>query len=234
MVHAARPAGVRPNKQQIAAVSRAPGNLDLFVIGFDNQVWSTFWNEPVAGTVTGSRCPASTCSTTRSNRSRRCRGLRATSICSSSASTTASTRTSGTTHQWNGDWFPLPGQHVFDRKKQQIAAVSRAPSNLDLFVIGFDNRVYTHFWNGQWNGDWFPLPGQHVFDREKQQLAAVSRGPSNLDLFVIGFDNRVYTHFWNGPVERRLVPAARPARLRPREATDRGGVARLRTTSICL
>ncbi|MDR6496734.1 hypothetical protein J2797_006661, partial [Paraburkholderia terricola] len=96
-------------KQQIAAVSRASGNLDLFVIGFDNHVWSTFWNDQTG---------------------------------------------------WNGDWFPLPGQAVFDREKQRIAAVSRASGNLDLFVIGFDNHVWSTFWNDQagWNGDWFPLP----------------------------------------------------------------------------
>lgn len=47
---------------------------------------------------------------------------------------------------WNQDFFPLPGQAVFDRDKQQIAAVSRAPGNLDLFVIGFDNKVWTTFW----------------------------------------------------------------------------------------
>ena len=48
---------------------------------------------------------------------------------------------------WNNDWFPLPGQAVFDRDKQQIAAVSRTPGNLDLFLIGFDNHVWTTFWN---------------------------------------------------------------------------------------
>jgi hypothetical protein len=47
---------------------------------------------------------------------------------------------------WNCEWFPLPGQAVFDREKQQIAAVSRTPNNLDLFVIGFDNHVWTTFW----------------------------------------------------------------------------------------
>ena len=83
-------------KQQIAAVSRSPGNLDLFVIGFDNRVYTTFW--PNNG-------------------------------------------------HWNADWFPLPGQHRFDHQKQQIAAVSRSPGNLDLFTIGFDNRAYTTFWN---------------------------------------------------------------------------------------
>ena len=84
------------DKQQIAAVSRGPGNLDLFVIGFDNHVW-THVLEPAGG-------------------------------------------------GWSRDWFPLPGQAVFDRNKQQIAAVSRGPDNLDLFVIGFDNHVWTTFW----------------------------------------------------------------------------------------
>ncbi len=84
-------------KQQIAAVSRAPGNLDLFVIGFDNHIWTTFWNDAVG---------------------------------------------------WNQEWFPpLLGQHVFDREKQQVAAVSRAPGNLDLFVIGFDNHVWSAWWS---------------------------------------------------------------------------------------
>jgi hypothetical protein len=83
--------------QQIAAVSRAPGNLDLFVVGFDNVVYTTFWND-AAG--------------------------------------------------WNpGGWFPLHAETVFDHATQQIAAVSRAPGNLDLFVVGFDNVVYTTFWN---------------------------------------------------------------------------------------
>ena len=48
--------------------------------------------------------------------------------------------------QWRR-WFPLPGQAVFDREKQQIAAVSRTPDNLDLFVIGFDNHVWSAWWS---------------------------------------------------------------------------------------
>ena len=42
---------------------------------------------------------------------------------------------------WNTDWFPLPRQAMFDRKTQKIAAVSRAPGNLDLFVIGNDSHA---------------------------------------------------------------------------------------------
>ncbi|MEV5019356.1 hypothetical protein AB0K79_32900, partial [Streptomyces sp. NPDC053782] len=39
------------------------------------------------------------------------------------------------------------GQAVFDHQQQQLAAVSRFPGQLDVFVIGFDNRVWSTFWN---------------------------------------------------------------------------------------
>jgi hypothetical protein len=47
---------------------------------------------------------------------------------------------------------------VFDREHQQIAAVSRASGNLDLFVIGNDNHIWTTYWSDQasWSADWLP------------------------------------------------------------------------------
>jgi hypothetical protein len=103
---------------------------------------------------------------------------------------------------WNTDWFPLPGQAVFDRNTQKIAAVSRAPGNLDLFVIGNDSHVWTTAWSSatnNWNTDWRPLPGRAVFDLNTQHVAAVSRAPDHLDLLVIGNDGGVGTtngHVW--------------------------------------
>ena len=185
--------------QQIAAVSRAPGNLDLFVIGFDNHVWSTFWNDrggwngdwfPLPGQAVFDHEHQQIAAVSRAPGNL---DLFVIGFDNHVWSTFWNDRGG-----WNGDWFPLPGQAVFDRQLQQIAAVSRAPGNLDLFVIGFDNHVWSTFWNDQggWNGDWFPLPGQAVFDRQLQQIAAVSRAPGNLDLFVIGFDNHVWSTFW--------------------------------------
>ena len=166
------------DKQQIAAVSRAPGNLDLFVIGFDNHVWTTFWNDQVG---------------------------------------------------WNSDWFPLPGQAVFDRDKQQIAAVSRAPGNLDLFVIGFDNHVWTTFWNAAgrleqrlvpaaWPGGLRP---RQAADRGGVAGAGQPR-PVRHRLRQSRLDHVLER---SGRLERRLVPAARPGGVRPRQAADRRGVA---------
>ena len=72
---------------------------------------------------------------------------RATSTCSSSATTTTSGRPTGTTKcGWSSDWFPVPGQAVFDRDSQQVAAVARAPGNLDLFIVGNDSHIWSTWW----------------------------------------------------------------------------------------
>ena len=50
-------------------------------------------------------------------------------------------------------FFPLPGAAVFDHQKQHVAAVARTANNLDLFVIGNDDHVWSEFWNSRvgWN-----------------------------------------------------------------------------------
>ena len=186
--------------QQVAAVSRAPGNLDLFVVGFDSHVWTQFWNDksgwnsdwvPLPGQAVFDHEHQQLAAVSRApgNLDLFVVGF------DSHVWTQFWNDKSG----WNSDWVPLPGQAVFDHEHQQLAAVSRAPGNLDLFVVGFDSHVWTQFWNDKsgWNSDWVPLPGQAVFDHEHQQLAAVSRAPGNLDLFVVGFDSHVWTQFWN-------------------------------------
>ena len=111
----------------------------------------------------------------------------------------------------NGDWFPVPGQDPLpggrrwfstDHFNKHVAAVSRNPERLHLFVIGFEqgalhNRVWTTFWVPAigWEGDWF-APGQVVFDAVNQQITAVARTPDQLDLFVIGFDGHVWSTAW--------------------------------------
>ncbi|MGF6527897.1 hypothetical protein [Variovorax sp. PvP013] len=187
------------DKQQIAVVSRAEGNLDLFVIGFDNRVWTTFWT--AAGGWNNDWFPLPGQAVFDRDKQRVVAASRAAGnidlfiIGFDNRVWTTFWTTAG---NWNKDWFPLPGKAVFDRDRQYVAAVSRAADNLDLFVIGFDNRVWTTFWtvSGNWNQDWFQLPGKAVFDHDKQHVAAVSRAAGNLDLFVIGFDNRVWTTFW--------------------------------------
>ncbi|MCW2558708.1 MAG: hypothetical protein JWP55_2672 [Mycobacterium sp.] len=136
-------------RQRLAAVSRTPRNLDLFVVGFDNRVWTTFWPNteggwngdwfPVPGQAVFDHDHQHVAAVSRApgNLDLFIVGF------DNRIWTTFWNDAVG----WNGDWFPLPGQAVFDHVNQQVAAVSRAPGNLDLFIVGFDNHIWSQFWN---------------------------------------------------------------------------------------
>src|SRR5262245_3433043 len=96
--------------------------------------------------------------------------------------------------QWLPQWGAIPGNHVFDHLHQRIAAVSRGAGKMELFVIGYDGRLYTQAWpdpnrpgQWQWLPEWGAIPGNHVFDHRHHRIAAGSRWVCNLDLFVIGY-----------------------------------------------
>ena len=186
-------------RQQVAAVSRAPGNLDLFVIGYDKHIWTTYWSAQTGWAADWFPLPGQAVFDWEHQK------------------LAAVSRAPGNLdvfvigydkHIWTTYWndragwapepFPLPGQAVFDWEHQQLAAVSRAPGNLDVFVIGYDKHLWTTYWSDQtgWAPGPFPLPGQSVFDWEHQQLAAVSRAQGNLDVFVIGYDKHIWTTYW--------------------------------------
>jgi hypothetical protein len=188
------------DKQHLTVVSRFPGQLDVFVIGFDNRVWTTFWNEATGWNGDFFPLPGGAVFDHEKQRiaavSRFAGHLDLFVIgFDNRVWSTFWDQNSG----WNQDFFPLPGGAVFDRDKQHLSVVSRFSGQLDVFVIGFDNRVWTTFWNENtgWNGDFFPLPGGAVFDNQKQRVEVVSRFPGHLDVFVIGFDSHVWSTFWD-------------------------------------
>ena len=135
-------------RQDVAVVSRFPGQLDVFVIGFDNRVWTTFWNEntgwngdffPLPGNAVFSREHQKLAVVSRFPGQL---DVFVIGFDNHVWSTFWNERTG-----WNPDFFPLPGNAVFDRDRQQLDTVSRFKGQLDVFVIGFDNRVWTTFWN---------------------------------------------------------------------------------------
>jgi hypothetical protein len=131
-----------------AAVSRRTEQLDLFIVGNDGRVYTSWW--------------------------------------------TAGADWSGR----NDNWTPIGG---FFPVHAPIAAISRGPDQLDLFVTGNDGRVYTSWWSGgSWSGvndNWTSIGG---FFPPGAPIAAVARKPNQLDLFITGNDGRVYTSWWSG------------------------------------
>ncbi len=140
------------DRQRVTSVARSANNLDLFIVGGDGRVY-TSWQ------VSGGAF-------------------------------------SGASDSWRpiGGFFP-PGSPV--------SAVARTTTTLDLFVIGYDGRVYTSWWSqgSDWSGvnnNWRAIGG---FFPVGAPVTAVARTANNLDLFVAGGDGRIYTSWWSAGVD---------------------------------
>jgi hypothetical protein len=101
---------------------------------------------------------------------------------------------------WNG-WHqvigPVPGGLSAG---VPVTALARSPEQLDIWVTGNNDRVYTAFYNDAgvpWNG-WHqvigPVPSGVLAGAP---VTAVARKPGHLDIWVTGNDGRVYCAYYN-------------------------------------
>jgi hypothetical protein len=184
--------------QQIAAVSRGPGNLDLFVIGFDGRVWTTFWPDkekdqvgwnrgdwfPLPGRARFDHTTQQIAAVSRGPGNLdlfmiHSDGRVWTTFWNEQAGWDRDPGPDGGVNP-EGHFFPLPGRARFDHTTQQIAAVSRGPGNLDLFMIHSDGRVWTTFWNEQAGWDRDPGPDGGVNPEGHFLPVAPPKGPAPL------------------------------------------------------
>ena len=106
--------------------------------------------------------------------------------------------------EWNIP-FALPGVAPTDRPSlaSKLAAVCRIPEQLDVFWIGPDGAVRTHYLNenfpqGTWDAHTCFQITPAGAARPDSALAVIGRIPEQLDAFWIGSDGGVYTHWWSG------------------------------------
>ncbi len=188
--------GFFPVQAHIAAVARMQEHLDVFVVGNDGRMYTSWWHQgenwsggndnwlPLGGAfprgapiAVVARMPGHLDVFAVGNDGR---------------------MYSAWWHE-GGNWsqfFPIGG---FFPPGAPVSAVARVQDHLDVFVVGNDGRVYTSWWhNGQpWSGaadNWLPIGG---FFPVRAHVAAVARMPEHLDLFVVGNDGRMYTSWWH-------------------------------------
>jgi hypothetical protein len=186
-------------RQHISAIARTPTHIDLFVIGFDNAVWSSWWEDDATGWRAWFQIHPETV------------------FDHTTQHVTAIARTSSHidlfvigfdnavwSSWWEADaigwrpWFQIHKETVFDHTAQHVTAIVRTSGHVDLFVIGFDNAVWSAWWEGDATGwrPWFQIHPDTVFDHATQPIAAISRSQNQLDLFTVGFDNAVWSADW--------------------------------------
>jgi hypothetical protein len=191
--------GFFPNGAPISVVARYPGQLDLFVVGNDGRVYTSWWTQgqdwsgiydnwrPIGGFFRpGAR--VTVVARTPNNLDL--------FICGNDGRVYTSWWSAGS--DWSGindNWRSIGG--IFPNGAP-VAAVARTPNNLDLFICGNNGRVYTSWWSAgsDWSGvnnTWRSIGG--IFP-VGAPVGAVARSPNNLDLFICGNDGRVYTSWW--------------------------------------
>jgi hypothetical protein len=145
-----------PPQSELSALSRYPTHLDLFVVGRDSAVYSTFWDGNGG---------------------------------------------------WFNHWFRLGDANFLDGftvpLQSLVSSLSRFQDHIDLFVSGFDGGVYSTFWdaNGGWFNHWFRLIDPNFGDNftipPGAPVSSLSRFQDHIDLFVSGRDGGVYSTFWD-------------------------------------
>jgi IgA Peptidase M64 len=175
----------------VTAVVRYAGQLDLFTVGLDNQVYSAWWN---AGdgwngwfSVPGITCqPGSTVNVLARYADHL--DLFVTAADGRTMSTWWDARTG-----WAA-WFHVMGGMA--AAGSQVTALARYPFHLDLFTIGQDNGVYSAWWDERtgWQA-WVRIGTLQC--RPDSRVTAVSRFPDHIDLFTTASDGRIMSTWWD-------------------------------------
>ena len=191
--------GFFPADARVSAVSRNPNQLDLFVVGNNGVVYTSWWT---AGSdwsginnnwraIGGFFPPGSPVAVVSRNPNQLDLFVVGYNGVVYTSWWTAGSDWSGINNNWRaiGGFFP---------PSSAVAAVSRNPNQLDLFLVGYNGVVYTSWWTAgsDWSGinnDWRAIGG---FFTPGAPVAAVSRNPNQLDLFVTGNNGVVYTSWW--------------------------------------
>jgi hypothetical protein len=190
----------------LAGVSRQPEHLDVFWVGPDGGIGSTWWHGG-AGTGWGDHQPF---------------GIAPGGAARAGSPVVAVARTpdhldvfwigpdGGIGSTW---WDAAPGCNWGDHtpfgiappgaagEGSGLAVVSRRPDHLDVFWVGPDGAIGSMWWNAAAGMGW----GDHTSfaitppgaARSGSPVAAVARGADHLDVFWIGPDGAVASTWWD-------------------------------------
>jgi hypothetical protein len=170
----------------VTVIARNPDHLDLFLIGTDGQIYSTYWDTATGWAVGWFGVPGGATANLGSTVTVVARNpdhldLFVTNQVGSILSTYWDTASS-----WAGGWFDVPGA-LTANPASVVTAIARNPEHLDLFVTGSDGQIHSTYWDAasSWANGWFDVPGGGPAV-PGSTVTAIARDPDHLDLFVTG------------------------------------------------
>ncbi|WP_224363906.1 beta-lactamase family protein [Hyalangium versicolor] len=194
--------GRAPSGSPVTAVSRRRDQLDAFVVGPDQRIYTAAWRENTAAErwagwwpILEGRAPVGAQVTPVA----RAEGKLDVFVVGLDGGVYTAAWDAAVPGGWRG-WWRIGS--LTAKAGSTVAAVARDPNKLDVFVVGADGKTYTAAWavdmaSGQWRGWWNILTGAAP---SGGAVSAVSRHPNKLDVFLTSTDGHVYTAAWEGGV----------------------------------
>ena len=180
----------------MTALSTGAGATSLFVLGFDNRIWSRYypdaahpgqWSDwfPLGLGAFPQGTPITAVSTNPG-------AISIYAISFDNVVWSTYYPDASNPGNWSA-WFPL-GPNTFPQGTP-VTALSLSPGATSLYLVGTDGQVWSRYFpdaNNQWSA-WFALGGGLA---ARTPVTAVSTGPGATSLYVMGTDAQVWTKFF--------------------------------------
>jgi hypothetical protein len=200
---------ILPGNAQMTALARTPDNLDVYAIGTDGNVYTSYWNSWSGLDAYGLpnwASPFAITTSTCADTDVACSGAGAPGGAIASVA-----RDPQTVHVffigkdggvWSSYWTPSSGwvtQEIYGPSSRiqrggavaapgaGISATARTSGNLDVFFIGADGGLWSSSWSAN-GGGWgtTEIPGTAGTGMPGTSVSAVSRQPGALDVIFQG------------------------------------------------
>src|SRR5258707_1146304 len=183
--------GVAAPGSSISAIASFPQHLDVFAVGTDQGIYSTWWDITTGwanwfNVSGGAAAPGSSISAIA--RSPNHLDVFAVGTDQGIYSTWWDIATG-----W-ANWFNVSGGAA--APGTSISAIARNPNHIDLFAVGTDQGIYSIWWDAAtgWASSWFKVAGGAA--APGTSVSAISRNPNHIDLFAVGTDQGIYSIWW--------------------------------------
>jgi hypothetical protein len=170
----------------VTVIARNPDHLDLFLIGTDSQIHSTYWDAATSWAAGWFAVPGGITANLGSTVTVVARDADHLDLFITNQAGSILSTYWDAASSWAGSWFDVPGA-LTANPTSTVTAIARNPNHLDLFVTGSDGQIHSTYWDAasSWASGWFDVPGGGPAV-PGSTVTAIARNPDVLDLFVTG------------------------------------------------
>jgi hypothetical protein len=184
----------------ISSCAREPNHIDIFWVGNDGKIYSSWWHtgdvwDNHVFQIPGSY-PAPAAGTGVSSCSREPNHIDIFWVGSDGKIYSSWWHMNDT---WNNHVFQIPGNYPIPSAGAGVSSCSREPNHIDIFWVGSDGKIYSSWWHAGdvWDNHVFQIPGNYPAPISEPGITSCAREPDHIDLFWACSDGKIYSSWWH-------------------------------------